>query len=74
MGEGSGKESGFVSGCSGAPGTVAPARGQEVEESVWRMRGVYNDVLGLLSGPSSVQVLEGGQGGTNDFFSCPNLL
>ncbi|KAK0141933.1 General transcription factor II-I repeat domain-containing protein 2 [Merluccius polli] len=50
-------------------GSVAPARGEEGKEWVCRVCGVFEDVPCPLPGPSSVQVLEGGQGGTSDF-SC----
>lgn len=47
---------------SGKKAILAPARGEEVKESVCRMTGVFDDVLCLLPGLSTV--LEGGQGAT----------
>lgn len=64
----------LVTGCFGAQGPVAPARGKEVKECMCRMNGVFNDVLCLLSSASSVQVLEGGQGAPKTFFVCFNCL
>ena len=70
--DGKGEETVPVSGGFGVQRSVAPARGEELEQIMSRVWEVCNDFPCPFPGSGGVQVLDGGEVGTNNHFCRPD--